>query len=107
MEQKVITTGLLAGDPEAGSASLREMLFVFCLLVIVTGIAVVVAEASWFVDNFHSRAVQCLSLILASFKIFLIAEHFMELKHAPIWLRGLMSAWIGLVMLMLIAIMSL
>lgn len=105
MTNRAMNNELIAETSDCSVGSHREMAFVYFLLLITSFIAVIVPEANWSAF-LELESMQCLSIILASFKIFLIAEYFMELRHAPAWLRGLMITWVGMVMFALIGVLA-
>ncbi len=67
----------------------------FAVLVGITLVSSLVAESSWVAVRAPGTVTEVLVIVLAGVKMHIVAEHFMELKSAPAWLRGLMTGWIA------------
>ena len=82
-----------------------ELLLVFLTLLAITITTAMFADSRLFVALGLTDQLQYGFIVLATVKIYLITEYFMELRYAPTWLRALMNFWIVSLMMILLSIM--
>lgn len=79
---------------------MRSLAGAFAALACITVGSWLIAEADWFAAVVPSVSIETLVIMMAGAKMLLIAESFMELHHAPRWLRGMMAGWTATIVLM-------
>ena len=73
-----------------------------------------ITVASWWIGSRHGHTafeidagVTCGVILMAALKVRVIVWEFMEVRHAPAWLRRLMNAWLLVLVIALLACYSL
>jgi heme/copper-type cytochrome/quinol oxidase subunit 4 len=79
-------------------------------LTLVWAFLTLITLASWWISQgsgvgFHANTAVTLSvLLLAVVKVHFVMRYFMEVRHAPIWLRRITSGWLLVLCLLLCGI---
>ena len=69
----------------------------YILLIAFTAVAALITDASTRFELGNDRLIETAIIIIAGVKIILVAEYFMELYKAPLWLRGALLSWVLIV----------
>lgn len=74
----------------------NSITWVWLLLVLITGASWAVGSHVWLASN-HLLAVVFI-LLFTGVKMHLVIRHFMEVNHAPAWLKHFCSIWLALLL---------
>ncbi len=66
----------------------------FLALIVITCISAVLGEMTGLSLNYSIANTDFLIIALTAVKVFLVAEYFMELHCAPLWLKSIMMTWL-------------
>lgn len=82
---------MTADQQRHGSRRLAYVWLALCALTVVSAVAAATAGEG------HQVAVGLVVLLIGAFKVRLVLQDFMELRHAPRWLGRITDVWLGAV----------